>query len=170
MQKILHLPLDQIIFRGRFLSLLIYILVLIAIQPFDEAIGQVGLLLDIILSVILVSANYAVSQKCNHTVVGILLAMPLLILIWTKQLFAIQWLQIPQTIIGITFFGFIITIILKFIFNEDEIKGDLIVGAAAVYLLLAIAWAYAYRTIGVIQPGSFAIAETQNITQSLALY
>lgn len=170
MQKILHLLLDQIIFRGRFLNLLIYILVLIAIQPFDEAIGQVGLLLDIILSVILVSANYAVSQKRKHTVVGILLAVPLLIVMWTKQLFAIQWLQIPETIIGITFFGFIITIILKFIFNEDEIKGDLIAGAAAVYLMLAIAWAYAYRAIGVIQPGSFAIAETQNITQSLALY
>ncbi|MBW2410331.1 MAG: two pore domain potassium channel family protein, partial [Deltaproteobacteria bacterium] len=45
-----------------------------------------------------------------------------------------------------------------------------IAGAAVVYLLLAIVWAYAYRAIGVIQPGSFAIADAQNITQSLALY
>ena len=165
-----RVPLGQIIFRGRFLFLLIYLLVLIAIQPFDEAIGELGLLLDIIISVILVSAIYAVSQKRRNTVIGILLAVPLLITIWTKQFLKIEWLQIPETIIGIAFFGFIITLILKFIFNEDEIKGDLIAGAAAVYLLLAIAWAYAYRAIGVIQPGSFAIADTQNITQSLSLY
>jgi hypothetical protein len=170
MQKNQRLPLGQIIFKGRFLYLLIYILALIAIQPLGEAIGALSLLLDIIISVILVSAIYSVSQKTSHTVIGILLAVPLLLSLWTKRLLEIQWMQIPETIFGIAFFGFIITLILKFIFNEDEIKGDLIAGAAAVYLLLAIAWAYAYRVIGVIQPGSFAIAETQNITQSLALY
>jgi hypothetical protein len=165
-----RLPLGQIIFRGRFLYLLVYILALIAIQPFDEAFSEFGILLDIIVSVILVSAIYAVSQKARQTIIGILLAVPLLLSIWIKQFLKIEWLQIPETFLGIAFFGFIITLILKFIFNEDEIKGDLIAGAAAVYLLLAIAWAYAYRAIGVIQPGSFAIADTQNITQSLSLY
>ena len=165
-----RLPLGQILFRGRFLYLLVYILVLIAIQPFDEAFSKFGLLLDIIVSIIMVSAIYAVSEKPWHTVIGILLAVPLLGIIWTKRFYKIEWLQIPETIIGIAFFGFIIAIILKFIFNEDEIKGDLIAGAAAVYLLMAIAWAYAYRAIGVIQPGSFAIADAQNITQSLSLY
>jgi hypothetical protein len=165
-----RLPLGQIIFRGRFLYLLVYILALIAIQPFDEAFSEFGILLDIIVSVILVSAIYAVSQKARQTIIGILLAVPLLLSIWIKQFLKIEWLQIPETFLGIAFFGFIITLILKFIFNEDEIKGDLIAGAAAVYLLLAIAWAYAYRAIGVIQPGSFAIADAQNITQSLSLY
>lgn len=165
-----RLPLGQIVFRGRFLYLLAYILVLIAIQPVDETFGKFGLLLDIIVSFILVSAIYSVSQKAWQTAIGVLLAVPLLIVIWTRQFYDVQWLQIPESIIGIVFFGFIIIIILKYIFNEDEIKGDLIAGAAAVYLLLAIAWAYAYRAIGAIQPGSFAIADAQNITQSLALY
>lgn len=165
-----RLPLGQIIFRGRFQYLLIYILALIAIQPLDEAIGEFGLLLDIIISIILISAIYAVSQQTRHTVIGILLAVPLLITIWTNQFYEIRWLQITQTIIGIAFFGFIITIILKFIFNENEIKGDLIAGAAAVYLLLAIAWTYAYRAIEIIQPGSFAMADAQSISHSAALY
>ena len=165
-----RLPLGQIIFRGRFLYLLIYILALIAIQPFDEAIGHFGLLLDVAISAILVSAIYAVSQKTRQTVIGILLAVPLLITLWTKQLFDIRWLQIPETIIGIAFFGFIIALILNFIFNQDEVKGDLIAGAAAVYLLLAIAWTYAYRLIEMIQPGSFALAEAQSFMQSTYLY
>jgi hypothetical protein len=163
-------PIAQIIFRGRFLYLLIYILVLIAIQPLDEAIGEFGLLLDIIVSIILVSAIYAVSQKNTHTIIGILLAVPLLACMWTKQLAGIRWMQIPETIFGLAFFIFIIVIILKFIFNEDEINRDLIAGAAAVYLLLAIAWAYIYRVIEVLQPGSFAIADAQNYTYAIALY
>ena len=165
-----RLPLGQVIFRGRFLYLLIYILVLIAIQPLDEAMGEFGLLLDIVVTFILISAVYAVSQKTTNTVIGILLAVPLLIIIWTRQLYHTQWLQIPESIIGIVFFGFIITIILKHIFKEDEIRGDLIAGAAVVYLLLAVAWAYAYRAMVVIQPGSFAMADTQNVTHSVALY
>jgi hypothetical protein len=165
-----HLPLGQIIFRGRFLNLLVYILVLIAIQPLDEAIGEFGLLLDIIVSFVLISAIYAVSHKNTHTILGILLAVPLLTSMWTKQLLGIQWMQIPETIFGLAFFIFIIVIILRFIFHNDEINRDLIAGAAAVYLLLAIAWAYAYRAIEVLQPGSFAIADAQNITYSISLY
>ena len=44
-QKNRRVPLGQIIFRGRFLFLLIYLLVLIAIQPLDEAIGNLGVFL-----------------------------------------------------------------------------------------------------------------------------
>ena len=165
-----RVPLGQIIFRGRFLFLLIYLLVLIAIQPIDEAIGNLGVFLDIVVTVILISAIYAVSERPRQTVIGILLAVPLLIVIWAKQLLELRWLQIPETVLGIAFFAFIITIILKFIFSQEEIKKDLIAGAASVYLLLAIAWTYLYRFIELIQPGSFALADTQNITQSLALY
>jgi hypothetical protein len=165
-----RLPLGQIIFRGRFLFLLIYLLALIAIQPFDEAIGNFGVFLDIAVTVILISAIYAVSEKPRQTVVGVLLAVPFLIILWAKQLLKIGWLQIPETVLGIAFFSFIITIILKFIFSREEIKGDLIAGAAAVYLLLAITWTFVYRFIELIQPGSFALADAQSFMHSTFLY
>ena len=62
---------------------------------------------------------------------------------------------------ALRFLIFIIVIILKFIFNRDEITRDLIAGAAVVYLLTAITWTYVYRLIEMIQPGSFAIAQSQ---------
>lgn len=170
MHKNRRLPLGQIIFRGRFLFLLIYLLALIALQPVDEAIGHFGLILDIAISIILISAVYAISEKQIHTVIGILLAVPLLCILWAKQIFEIAWLQIPETIIGITFFVFIISIVLKFLFSQEEIKRDMLAGAASVYLMLAIIWMYAYRLIALIQPGSFAIADAQDIEQTIALY
>ena len=170
MHKNRGFPLGQIIFRGRFLFLLIYLLALIALQPVDEAIGHFGLILDIAISIILISAVYAISEKPIHTIIGILLAVPLLCILWAKQILEITWLQIPETIIGITFFIFIITIVLKFLFSQEEIKRDMLAGAASVYLMLAIIWMYAYRLIALIQPGSFAIADAQNIEQTTALY
>lgn len=170
MQKKRLLSPAQIIFRFRFTYLLLFGLILIAIQPLGAAMGKLNLLMGIILSIILISAIYAVSEKIRHTVIGILLAVPLLITMWAKQLLEIRWLQIPESVIGLMFFGYIIALILKFIFTQDEIKADMIAGAATVYLLLATAWVYAYRAIEVIQPGSFAIAEVQNLTQDTALY
>ena len=58
--------LAQTIFRGRFLYLLFFILMMIALKPLDEAIGKFGILLDLIVTAILVSAIYAISQKKNY--------------------------------------------------------------------------------------------------------
>jgi hypothetical protein len=154
---------SQVIFRGRFLYLLIFILMLIAIQPLDEAIGRFGFFLDLIVSAILVSAIYAISRKRNHIVIGILLATPLLFSLWSAYFIKNAWLEIIGLLCGIAFFTFIIVIILKFIFSQDEITRDLIAGAAVVYLLMAIMWSFAYRVIEMIHPGSFSMAQGHSL-------
>ncbi|MGD8524326.1 MAG: potassium channel family protein [Desulfobacterales bacterium] len=154
---------SQVIFRDRFLYLLIFILMLIAIQPLDEAIGKLGIVLDIIVSAILLSAIYVISGKRIHIVIGVFLAAPLLISLWTAYFFTNAWLPIIGLLCGIAFFAFIIVIILKFIFSQDEITKDLIAGAAVVYLLMAIMWAFAYRVIEMIHSGSFSIAQGHSL-------
>jgi len=171
MQQNGRLPIGQAIFKGRFLYMLVLILMLIAIQPLDEAIGKYGILLDLITTAILVSSIYAIGQKRAHGVAGVLLAAPLLVSLWLAYFFKNTWLQMSGNACGIAFFTFIIVIILKFIFSRDEITRDLIAGAAVVYLITAITWTYVYRFIEMIQPGSFAIAQSQNLgDQSPFLY
>jgi hypothetical protein len=158
------------IYNSRFLLLLIFILILIAINSIDEAIGEYGILLDLIGTAVLISAIYAIGQKKVFIVVGILLAAPLMLSMWLSFL-KITWLQISVNLSGVAFFAFIIIHILRFIFSREEITKDLIAGAAVVYLLTAILWTYAYRFIEIIQPGSFAIAQSQAIgDQSPFLY
>ena len=157
--------LGQVIFRGRFLYLLFLILMLIAIQPLDEAIGKFGILLDLILTAILVSAIYAISHKKYLNIFGVLLAFPTLLSIWSTHFFKITWLHISGHLCGIAFFAFIIITILSFIFSQDEIKIDQIAGAAVVYLLMATMWIYAYRVIEMIHPGSFYIAQGHSTGQ-----
>ncbi|MGD8446488.1 MAG: potassium channel family protein [Desulfobacterales bacterium] len=156
--------------EGRFIYLLVFVLMLIAIQPLDEAIGKYGILLDLISTAILVSAIYAISQRKSSRIVGVLLAIPLLVSLWLNFL-KITWLQMSGIVSGITFFAFINIFILRFIFSREEITKDLIAGAAVVYLLTAIMWTFAYRFIEMIHPGSFTIAQSQSIgDQSPFLY
>jgi hypothetical protein len=171
MQKNGRLPFGRAIFECRFLYLLFFILMLIAVQPLDETIGKFGILLDLITTAILVSSIVAISQKKNHTVLGVLLAVPMLVSVWALHFYKITWLEILGTTLGIVFFVFVIAMILSFIFIQDEVTGDLIAGAAVVYLLMAIIWTYVYRLIEMIHPGSFTIAESQSLlTSSPFLY
>jgi len=171
MQQNGRLPLGQAIFEGRFLYLLVFILMLIAIQPIDEIIGSYRLLLDLITTAILVSAIYVISQKRVHGVTGALLASPLLVSLWFSHFFKSTWLQMLGVVGGIAFFVFVIFIILRFIFSRDEISKDLIAGAAVVYLLMALTWTYPYRFIEIIHPESFAISQSQSLgDQSPFLY
>ena len=64
------------IFKGRFFILLVFLLLMIALQPLDEALGRYGVFLDITVTAILVSAIYAISQKRTHEFIGALFAAP----------------------------------------------------------------------------------------------
>lgn len=154
---------SRVIFRGRFYYMLIFILMLIAIQPLDEAIGKFSVALDLVVSAILLSAIYVISGQRNHIVIGVLLAAPLLFSLWSAYFIKHAWFEIIGLLCGIAFFAFIIVIILKFIFSQDDISADLIAGAAVVYLLLAIMWAFAYRTVEMIHPGSFSLAQGHSL-------
>jgi hypothetical protein len=158
-----RLSLGRAILKSRFLFLLVFLLLLIALQPLDEVIGELGILLDLIVTAILMLSIFAISQKKNHMISGILLAVPMFVFLWAFKIYKATWMSASSSICGIAFFGLTIVVILKIIFSRDEIEGDLIAGAAVVYLLIAIIWTHAFRLIELMHPGSFTLAESQTM-------
>jgi len=156
------LPFRQIIYKNRFLYLLIFIFILIAIQPMDAAIGNIGIVLEVLTTAILLSAIYTISHEKIRLIFGLLLAFPTLVSMWLAQIYRTTWLAISGNLFGNMVFGFIIITILTLIFNRSEITRDLIAGAAAVYLLIAVVWNYAFQLIEIMQPGSLYFAQNQN--------
>jgi hypothetical protein len=128
----------------------------------DAVIGNFGIVLEVLTTAILVSAIYTVSHERLTFLFGLLLVLPTIVSMWLAQLYKATWLAISGNLFGIMFFGFIIITILTLIFNRKEITRDLIAGAAAVYLLIAVVWNYAFQLIEIIQPGSFYFAQSQN--------
>lgn len=157
MDKDTCVPFSQICFKNRFIYLLVFLLIMIAAAPLDEVLGRFGILNDLVTSTVLVLAIYSLSQKRHHTVLGVLLAVPMIMSLWSDLIGEYRWLQITGRLCGIAFFAFLIVVILKFILSQDEIKRDLIAGAAIVYLSIAALWANAYWVIELMHPGSFAI-------------
>lgn len=157
MEEDTRLPFTQICFKHRFIYLLVFLLIMIAIAPLDEVLGRFGILTDLATSVVLILAIYSVSQKRLHTVIGVLLAVPMIVALWSDLVGEYSWLQITGHFCGIAFFAFLIVIILKFVLSQNEITRDLIAAAAIVYLSLAAMWAFAYTVIEIMHPGSFAI-------------
>jgi hypothetical protein len=78
---------------------------------------------------------------------------------WSTYFVEIPFMYLAGQCIGIVFFAFMVGTILSFIFRQCDITLDVIYGAVVVYLLIAITWAYIFRVIEVLQPGSFTIVQ-----------
>lgn len=159
MEEDTRLPFTKICFKHRFIYLLVFSLIMIAIAPLDEVLGGVGIPTDLVTSVVMILAIYSVSQKRLHTVIGVLLAVPMIVALWSDLFGEYNWVQITGHLCGIAFFAFFIVIILKFVLSQHEITRDLIAAAGIVYISFAAMWSFAYTVIEMMHPGSFAIPD-----------
>jgi hypothetical protein len=160
------LPINKVCFKERFLGLLIFIIAMLIVGPLFEEFVKIRILMDILWSAIFVSAIYAVSQKKHHIVIGVLLALPMLGSIWTKYFVQYKALIAVGSLCGAAFFLFAIIQMLIFIYSHKEVTRDLIIGAAVVYLFMALMWTFIFVAVETLHPGSFNIPEGQNIEAS----
>lgn len=144
-------------FKDRFLFLLVSILLLLALQPFLVGFAGLSRLLNIFLTVVLISAVYAVSHKKQTTTIGLMLAVPMFLGMWSLELVSMPRLHLLSLGFGVLFMGYIIVQILTYVFRAQQISRDVIYGALVVYLLLGILWGFAYALLEGLQPGSFKI-------------
>ncbi len=158
-------------FKDRFLFLLISILCLLVIAPIFKGFVGIRILMDIFTTAILISGVYVVSKKRYVPLTAALLALPMLVSIWTNRFVEIPSLVLVGDCFGIAFIVFLVVVILSFIFREQEVTSNVIYGAIVVYLLIAIMWAFVFSVLESIHPGSFAVGEDQiEAGRSLFIY
>ena len=160
MDKNYRSPLIEACFKNRFLFLLISILSFLILSPLLRGFVGISILLDIFLTAVFISAIYAVSQKKYFSLIGILLALPMLAVTWSAYFVKIPVIPLVGSCFGILFFAFLVITILLFVFEQREITLDVINGAIVAYLLMAMMWALLFRLVNDLQPGSFAMAES----------
>jgi len=157
------LPFSRVCFKERFLSLLIFIIAMLIVGPLFEEFVGLSILMDILWSAIFVSAIYAVSQKKRHIVIAVLLALPMLGSIWAKYFVQYKALLVVGGLCGAAFFLLAIIQMLIFIYGQKEVTRDVIVGAAVVYLFMALMWTFIFVVVETLHPGSFNLPEGQAI-------
>ena len=157
------LPFSQVCFKERFSGLLIFIMAILILGPLVDEFVRIRIFIDILWTAVFASAIYAVSRKKIHIIIAVLLALPMLGGIWSRHLVGQHSLQVVGYLCGVAFILFAIIRILIFIYSHKEVTRDLIIGAAVVYLLLAIMWTFIFIVVETLHPGSFNLPEGQSI-------
>jgi hypothetical protein len=154
------LSLREIYFRRRFFILFVSLLALILFTPLVQEFVGIHIVWNIFLTGILLSGVHAVSGKRRSVYIASLLALPMLVSVWSAYVVENNYLVIVGTLCGVLFFAYMIVNILLFIYKQDEVTRDLIAGAVVVYLLMAIMWTFIYRVVDTVHPGSFTFSAT----------
>jgi hypothetical protein len=139
---------------------------MLILAPLAEEFIHIRMLMDIFWSAVFIGVIYAVSHKKHHILIALLLALPMLGSIWSRYFVKLSALEVMGGLCGAAFFIFAIIQILIFIYSQKKVTRDLIVGAAIVYLLMALAWSFIYGVLESLHPGSFSIPEIQGISTS----
>ncbi len=154
-----HIPFTQIRI-GRFLFLLVSLLMMFALRPFLEDFIGVNLLMEIFFTVVLISGIYAVSWRKRIFYTSMLIAFAALAPEWLNLFISMPALVLVGKVFGSFFYFFVVTVILSYLFKEDVITGDMIIGSICVYLLIGMMWASLFSLLETVQPGSFRLPES----------
>ena len=142
--------------RSLTLLLLLLIVLIFVIDPLgDLGIGG-QLLIEVVFSLLILSGVGAVSKGTVATVVVGSLVLLSLVLRWLRLSLGMQALAAPDALLSAFLCAILAAVVLAQVFREGPITSQRIQGAVAVYLLLGLAWAFAYTFIELRRPDAFS--------------
>jgi len=146
---------------GKFIYLVLMLLSLLILFPFlqDATLGRVTL--DVLLTIILLSSLFAVSQKPTLVLAGGIVAVTTILTIWLERITGNPVIGLVSLISGYVFFMYVTMVILWHLFQERRVTIDEIAAAVSTYLLLGLAGSFLYGIIEILHPGSLHFIEGQ---------
>jgi len=148
-------------FKDRFLFILIALLFYLGFSPFLKEFVGFKLLLDILFSIVFVSAVYAVSRTRRLGIIVTLLVLPYFFLTWTGYWSWTPRLSLATQIYALLVYFVIIVIVLQFFIRSEGVTRDVIYAAIVVYLLLGVLFSIIYSVLEMMVPGSFKFMDAQ---------
>lgn len=145
----------QLYGEGRYLFLLVSLLLLIFFYPFFDGFRFAPRLLTVLFLAILLSAVTAISASRKSVLAAACLALTAFcsyILAQVSGSFLLQ--ALTMSAYGL-FFSLITVVILRHILSVREVTSDTILGAICAYLVLGMVWTMVYSLVELFTPGSF---------------
>jgi len=117
--------------------------------------------LGLLFMAMLMSAAYAASRSRATVIAAWCLVTPVLLL-WLIDLASGPGsVAIPRHAMGIVFVGYVVILMLRYLFSTIRVTTDTIAASLCIYFLLAILWAEVYSIMEILEPGSFRIAGSE---------
>jgi hypothetical protein len=148
---------------GQFRFLLMSLMLMIGLRPLlDDWVSTsiwADVFTDIFFACALMSGLHAVSEQPRQHRFALLLAITIILLDLLDYIVRIKALDRLQLGLSAVFLMQMLVMIWSHIEKENEVTIDLIMAAASAYILLGLAWAYAYYLLEIFHPNSFKGAE-----------
>jgi hypothetical protein len=110
----------------------------------------------VLMTIVALSGVYVASENRLATRVSAILATLWIILLWIHSQGEWAWSSVAASMSGAFFIGYTIYLMLGHIFRAKQVKGELLAGAAAVYLLLGLVWSFMYDALNHLFVDSFS--------------
>jgi hypothetical protein len=143
---------------GRFTVLLATILLLLVTQPIFSGHAFAQIFATATISLVLLSAVYAFRTTKTYFTIALILIVPALGSRFVLQFTANQTLEMAGAICSCLFLTVTVVALVSRLFTVKSVTFDIISAAICAYLLIGVAWAYAFALVELRNPGSFSIA------------
>jgi len=142
--------------KFRFQNLLIWILLYILASPFLEVFPHTDVFVQLLFSVVLVSAVYAINRQTALMRPALVLMVLTTILIWCHVLSLFTISGVMVNIVLLTYLGLIVVAFGHFVFVAKRVDAELIAAALCLYLLMGLLGGEIFLLLETLAPGSFA--------------
>lgn len=121
--------------------------------------------LNVLLSLVLAAAIFALSQRRRPFLLALVLGIPALSLTWGPDVAGLAsdavygWLVLVRFYAHLILLGYAAVLILYDVLHGGPVTADKLCGAMCVYLLIGVVWAVLYSLIEYGSPGSFAVSQ-----------
>jgi hypothetical protein len=136
--------------------LLAGLLVLLAVTPFVHT-PRGAALANVLNGIVVVTAVVAAGRSRTALAIAAALAVPTLLFQMVGLVDDDRRYLALSFVTGAALYLVAAVYLLRYVMRRDVLTLDKLYGAAAIYLLLAIAWAYLYAILERLEPGAFAL-------------
>lgn len=147
------------VFTQRCFYLFASMVALIVVAPFIGAMERGWVVINVAQVLVLIAAVAAVGRTMMPFVIALLLGIPafgFLVMARVVPEDAVQHFAWATTFF-IAFYAVAVVYLLQYVFNPQVMTTDKLFGAAAVYMMLGILWAYAYQLVQFFEPQAFGM-------------
>lgn len=152
---------------NRFVILLIaFVLLFVAsavvnLQPGEQTASRGSVALSIVLSLLMLSAAYAVPARRSTRILMWTFAVLSVLAQAYNAIWPSDTARLVDHAFEITFLSILVVPIMRLLMTARVVSIDLLAASLCVYLILGLTWALAYSTVGILDPNAFSMPAGQ---------
>ncbi len=149
--------------KRRFYLLFLVLLAYLILYPYTQQGGRDYLAFRIFGSAVTLLSVYAISFRRSFVLIALLLAIPTLVQRMLLPHANAGAFSLLSTSLSFVFDVFVVTVIFRRVFTEDQPNSEAIFGALCIYLLVGFSFAGLYDMLATVQPRAFYLDPVANL-------